>query len=347
MKLKISKSKPKKLTLITETNDLENNLYSSPNHQLSTASFISSKKNINEQRNSRRATFKLDNTAYFFTESSDKSILKSETTSHRRRASHETISKKSTKLVKPLVLKEDLMKKVSERNQITKSPFNCLRDIKALLYKKKANIRYQPPLIKKLKDTKESTNTKGTISLTQTNDTFHTTDINKLRRGSDGAVVRFTKHFNNTVILKEGLVKQNTISSIYLPRIGYLMNSEKELNKTKIKQLAQKKTEKLLNAIENMIGGEYEDPEKESQNLFSYKNLSRVIELRKIQKGFNEEEALDKNKKPNKENKVKLAILKLGIPSFLKTSFKNSTIARYKNIKGLNFGGGRTKESNK
>ena len=346
MKLHISKSKPKKLTLITETNDSEKNLYSSPNNPLSNASFISSKKNINDQRNSRRTTFKIDNTAYFFTESSEKSVLKNESTTHRRKASHDTLSKKSTKLVKPLVLKEDLLKKVSERNQITKSPYNCLRDIKALLYKKKSNIRYQPPLIRKNKD-KESINTKGTLSLTQTNDTFHTTDITKLRRGSDGSVVRFTKHFNNTVRLKEGFVKQNTISSHYLPRIGDLMNSEKELSKHKMELNAKKKTEKLLNAIENMIGGEYEDPEKESQSLFSYKNLSRVIELRKIQKGYNEDEVIDGKKKGTEKNKVKLAILKLGIPSFLKTSFKNSTIARYKNIKGLNFGGGRTKESDK
>lgn len=346
MKLQLSKSKPKKLTLITETNYSKNNLNSSSNHLLSNASFISSKKNINEQRNSRRATFKLDNTAYFFTESSEKSIVKTESTTHRRKASHDTLSKKSSKLVKPLVLKEDLIKKVSERNQITKSPINCLRDIKALLYKKKSNIRYQPPIIRKNKD-KESINTKGTISLTQTNDTFHTTDITKLRRGSDGSVVRFTKHFNNTVILKQGLVKQNTISSSYLPRIGVMINSEKELTKHKIEQNAKNKTEKLLNAIENMIGGEYEDPEKESQSLFSYKNLSRVIELRKIQKGYNEDEVIDSKMKGREENKVKLAILKLGIPSFLKTSFKNSTIARYKNIKGLNFGGGRTKESDK
>ena len=147
--------------------------------------------------------------------------------------------------------------------------------------------------------------------------------------------------------LKEGFVKQNTISSHYLPRIGDLMNSEKELSKHKMELNAKKKTEKLLNAIENMIGGEYEDPEKESQSLFSYKNLSRVIELRKIQKGYNEDEVIDGKKKGTEKNKVKLAILKLGIPSFLKTSFKNSTIARYKNIKGLNFGGGRTKESDK
>ena len=346
MKLQLSKSKPKKLTLITETNYSKNNLNSSSNHLLSNASFISSKKNINEQRNSRRATFKLDNTAYFFTESSEKSIVKTESTTHRRKASHDTLSKKSSKLVKPLVLKEDLIKKVSERNQITKSPINCLRDIKALLYKKKSNIRYQPPIIRKNKD-KESINTKGTISLTQTNDTFHTTDITKLRRGSDGSVVRFTKHFNNTVILKQGLVKQNTISSSYLPRIGVMINSEKELTKHKIEQNAKNKTKKLLNAIENMIGGEYEDPEKESQSLFSYKNLSRVIELRKIQKGYNEDEVIDSKMKGREENKVKVAILKLGIPSFLKTSFKNSTIARYKNIKGLNFGGGRTKESDK
>ena len=124
MKLHISKSKPKKLTFITETNDSEKNLYSSPNHPLSNASFISSKKNINDQRNSRRTTFKIDNTAYFFTESSEKSVLKSESTTHRRKASHDTLSKKSTKLVKPLVLKEDLLKKVSERNQI-KWQKNC------------------------------------------------------------------------------------------------------------------------------------------------------------------------------------------------------------------------------
>ena len=69
--------------------------------------------------------------------------------------------------------------------------------------------------------------------------------------------------------------------------------------------------------------------------------------MRKIQKGYNEDEVIDGKKKGTEKNKVKLAILKLGIPTFLKTSFKNSTIARYKNIKGLNFGGGRTKESDK
>lgn len=242
-----------------------------------------------------------------------------------------------------IVLKKDLLKKVAERNEFTKKPLFSINDIKQLLkwrYKKTSNIHYQPPLLKTFKTGNTLTYTRSNMTLATNDDTF-SNDLSKLRRGSDGNALHYRTKFHNTVIIKNPLKKLNSISSNFLPN---LRNNNEE-QRQKITEVAKKKTKKLLTSIENMVGGEYEDPGKDF-NSVSFKNLSRVIELKKLQKGFNEEENFEKKNKNDKEqiieeNQVKLAVYKCGLPSFLKTNFKNSTIQRYKDIKGIYFGVGR------
>lgn len=242
-----------------------------------------------------------------------------------------------------IVLKKDLLKKVALRNEFTKKPLFSINDIKQLLkwrYKKSSNIHYQAPLLKTFKTGNTLTYTRSNMTLTTNDDTF-SNDLSKLRRGSDGAALHYRTKFHNTVIIKNPLKKLNSISTHFLPNI----RNNNEEQRQKIMEVATKKTKKLLTSIENMIGGEYEDPGQEL-NSISFKNLSRVIELKKLQKGYNEEENFEKKNKNdkeqiNEESQVKLAVYKCGLPSFLKTSFKNSTIQRYKDIKGIYFGVGR------
>lgn len=299
--------------------------------RLNVTSHASSKRNTNlTHRNTRATTMKMDSTStYFLTEPSETSLSKNITT-ERAVTSYRGGPLKILKPVKGLLLKEDLLRKVSERNQIKKSPYNCFNEIKALLFKKKANIKYNAPLSKINRAKQLLLNSKTTIGI---NDL----DTNK----------NYNKKFNKTLILKEQSNTHKTISSGFLPSIEDTIDTD-ELISPRLKKIFEKsskiKTDKFFKLIENMVDGEYEDPSKNITNIFSYRNLSRVIELKKIQKGGGDEEEIKVDNKEKKDIKEQLEILKLGAPKFIKKSFKNSTIERYKNIRGIYLGEGRKKE---
>ena len=299
--------------------------------RLNVTSHASSKRNTNTiHRHTRATTLKLDSTStYFLTEPSDSSLSKNIPT-ERVVTSYRDKPLKILKPVKGLLLKEDLIKKVTERNQVKKSPYNCFNEIKALLFKKKVNIKYHAPLSKANKAKQLILNSKTTIGL---NDL----DTNR----------NYNKKFNKTLILKEQLNNHHTISSGFLPSIEDTIDNE-ELVSPRLKKIFEKsskiKTDRFFKLIENMVDGEYEDPTRNISNIFSYRNLSRVIELKKIQKGGGDGEEIEVDNKEKKDIQEQLEILKLGAPKFIKKSFKNSTIERYKNIKGIYFGEGRTKE---
>ena len=155
--------------------------------RLNVTSHASSKRNTNTiHRHTRATTLKLDSTStYFLTEPSDSSLSKNIPT-ERVVTSYRD---KPLKPVKGLLLKEDLIKKVTERNQVKKSPYNCFNEIKALLFKKKVNIKYHAPLSKANKAKQLILNSKTSIGL---NDL----DTNR----------NYNKKFNKTLILKEQLL---------------------------------------------------------------------------------------------------------------------------------------------
>ncbi len=103
--------------------------------------------------------------------------------------------------------------------------------------------------------------------------------------------------------------------------------------------------------IQNISNSSYEDLDEPS--LVNYvspicqKNLDRIIRVRNImKKGMDQPndnlgiEDLKKFKDQRRENdqELLLALKNLGPPSFLKTSFKSSTIERYNVVNGKFFG---------
>ena len=327
MNLYLPKPSNKKMSL--KSFKVQTNKLSS---RLNVTSHASSKRNTNTtHRNTRATTMKLDNTStYFLTEPSDTSISKNIPT-ERVTTSYRDKPLKVLKPVRGLLLKEDLMKKVAERNQVKKSPYNCFNEIKALLFKKKVNIKYHAPLSKAYKAKQLILNSKTTLGLNDLNSNYN-------------------KKINKTLILQDQLNNHHTISSGFLPSIEDTIDNEELVSprsKKRFESTSKIKTDRFFKLIENMVDGEYEDPSKNIGNIFSYRNLSRVIELKKIQKGGGDGEEIEVDNKERKDIKEQLEILKLGAPKFIKKSFKNSTIERYKNIKGIYFGEGRTKEVNK
>ena len=122
------------------------------------------------------------------------------------------------------------------------------------------------------------------------------------------------------IILKEQLNNHHTISSGFLPSIEDTIDNE-ELVSPRLKTIFEKsskiKTDRFFKLIENMVDGEYEDPTRNISNIFSYRNLSRVIELKKIQKGGGDAEEIEVDNKEKKDIKMKdMALIELIYPFF-------------------------------
>ena len=136
---------------------------------------------------------------------------------------------------------------------------------------------------------------------------------------------------------------QNNLNNILDPKYKLPLIKEKELNKIKLKKKGERKANRMLQAIRNMICDEYEDFEFDKET-YNKNNLNRVIELIKITKynkykGFEEFDDLNDDKKRRKEkNRSQEIIHSLGYPKMIKQIFKNTTIKRFYNAKGFGFG---------
>ena len=122
---------------------------------------------------------------------------------------------------------------------------------------------------------------------------------------------------------------------------------------------AKLKTEMLCYSIQHLPYDGYEDQSK-AQCDISLRNLHRVIELKRIQRGYTEESTFEQNgnnhsgnnnsntnkfskqnnasysnDKYSQENKIALNKLRIGPPSFFKQKFKPVTILKYKQYKGI------------
>ena len=135
---------------------------------------------------------------------------------------------------------------------------------------------------------------------------------------------------------------QNKISNIIYQKSKLPLINEKKLIKIKLKKKGEKKANRILKQIRNMICNEYEDLEIGKQT-YNQNNLNRVIELIKITK-YNKYEDLEEfddineNKLKKEKNHSQEIIHSLGYPRMIKQIFKNTTINRFNNAKGLGFG---------
>ena len=125
----------------------------------------------------------------------------------------------------------------------------------------------------------------------------------------------------------------------------------KSNNRNRIKFIANQKTEKLFNSINNIFPFEYEILNKKEKKI-SLKNLFRVIELNKIikedknkyYKSFNTEYQFENKNDIKKE--IKKSDFEKKIPRMFLTKFNKKTNNFYKNWKGLGFGIGRNNNMN-
>ena len=125
----------------------------------------------------------------------------------------------------------------------------------------------------------------------------------------------------------------------------------KNLNKKEEKEekIALKKANKLLKAIWNMSESEYESINKKNGDLISIGNLSRIIQLKKIQKNYlKSQDNVELEKSVYEENdegrRLKKLVEKLGGPRFFKYDFKIQTINEYNDWIGKGFGTSRNVE---
>ena len=140
----------------------------------------------------------------------------------------------------------------------------------------------------------------------------------------------------------ENFTKNEIINELY-QKYNLPLIKEKELNKIKLKKIGERKANRLLRAIRNMISEEYEDLEYDKQT-YNKNNLNRVIELIKIikynkYKGIDEFEDINDDKNKKKEKNMSQEIMNsLGYPKMIKQIFKNKTIKRFNDAKGFGFG---------
>ena len=125
----------------------------------------------------------------------------------------------------------------------------------------------------------------------------------------------------------------------------------KNLNKKEEKEekIALTKANKLLKAIWNMSESEYESINKKNGDLISIGNLSRIIQLKKIQKNYlKSQDNVELEKSVYEENdegrRLKKLVEKLGGPRFFKYDFKIQTINEYNDWIGKGFGTSRNVE---
>lgn len=94
------------------------------------------------------------------------------------------------------------------------------------------------------------------------------------------------------------------------------------------------KGNKFLKKLEDLSYHQYQHVDK--FNLISYSNLSRVIKVMKIKEDTFP--ILKKNRLKMEENKVIIAINKLGHPSNTKAKMKSTTEKKFRSIQGVYFG---------
>ena len=124
------------------------------------------------------------------------------------------------------------------------------------------------------------------------------------------------------------------------------IKSKKTLKNLKTKEVKENnsgliKANKLLKAISNMYESEYESLNKKNGDLISLGNLSRIVQLKKIQKNYlnsQDNVELDKNEFNDEGRRLKKLIEKLGGPRFFKYDFKIKTINEYNDWIGRGFG---------
>ena len=96
-----------------------------------------------------------------------------------------------------------------------------------------------------------------------------------------------------------------------------------------------------------MYESDYESLNKKNGDLISLGNLSRIIQLKKIQKNYLQNQdnfELDKTEVNDEGRRLKKLIEKLGGPRFFKYDFKIKTINEYNDWIGRGFGTSRNVE---
>jgi hypothetical protein len=130
------------------------------------------------------------------------------------------------------------------------------------------------------------------------------------------------------------------------------IKSKKTLKNLKTKEEKENnsgliKANKLLKAISNMYESDYESLNKKNGDLISLGNLSRIVQLKKIQKNYLQNQdnfELDKTEVNDEGRRLKRLIEKLGGPRFFKYDFKIKTINEYNDWIGRGFGTSRNVE---
>ena len=126
----------------------------------------------------------------------------------------------------------------------------------------------------------------------------------------------------------------------------------KNQNKIKRKKEINKKSRNLADNLMKMDAREYEITEssneyKSTGTYFSNININRIRRVKKILKNIDDKEQLgaydvnvEKLKQNQKESEAEsaLAVRRAGKPRFVKTQFRTTTIIKYKNVSGENFG---------
>ena len=188
------------------------------------------------------------------------------------------------------------------------------------------------------------------------------TTINNKRRKHNSSNLHNTVAFPylTTVSNKNSDFNSSKRCSMLLKRDS-VTDTIKEQEKDERDERAKMKTEMLCYSIQHLPYDGYEDHSKHQCDI-SLRNLHRVIELKRIQRGYTEESTYEHNGNNNNnnnstkvfnttkyskqnasynhdkyshENKIALNKLRIGPPSFFKQKFKPVTILKYKQYKGI------------
>ena len=148
---------------------------------------------------------------------------------------------------------------------------------------------------------------------------------------------------------KEREWEKNFLNNIYKNKLSeYEFNNFKEMNRICHNNNIIKHAKNFADTIMNINLDEYEYPNefhvyKNYKKYISINNINHISKMEKLMKDVEEREKFDvidmnleqlKNIQKKSEAQSMLAINRAGIPKFIKTKFKRSTILKYKGVSG-------------
>jgi len=235
--------------------------------------------------------------------------------------------------------KKNSVNKVIERNHINFTNNKSFDKLCETIKKRYLSTNKKNKLIPLLNLNEEEENKKEKYFLKKEVKSFELTDDNLFLSNKKNNFLK--KQTMNIPFQFDDIKNKLGFNSINLKSKKTLKNINKKEESEK--KLALSKANKLLKAISNMYESEYEPINKKNGDLISIGNLSRIIQLKKIQKNYLKSQdnvELEKNiyEENDEGRRLKKLVEKLGGPRFFKYDFKIQTINEYNDWVGKGFG---------